>query len=127
MTQELEQAAIELKEKQSSLVVQDDDGYKFAASLLTEAKKREKDIKTFFKPLKQKASEAHKAIVAEEKKFLSQINIVVDDCNQKMITYQDEQERIKREEAAKKAEEIRKQQEEIKMREALEAESSGDK
>lgn len=126
MTTEFEQAAIELKEKTGSLVVQNDDDYKVAASILSEAKRREKEVKAFFKPLKQKAHEAHRAITQQEKTILDSISVITSDCNNKMIAYQSEQERIKREEAERKAEEIRKQQEEQKLKEAMEAEAAGE-
>lgn len=45
-----------------------------AKNLLDDLTKRDKEIKEFFKPMKQAASAAHKAIVAREKEFLEPID-----------------------------------------------------
>lgn len=77
-----------------SLTIATPDDYHDAAEYLKTTKSLIKEIEACFGPLKQKASEAHKLIVAEEKKQLAPLVAAELLVKRRMLGYQDEQNRI---------------------------------
>lgn len=72
--------------------------YTDAADKLKTIKALSKEIESSYGPLKQKASEAHKAIVAEEKRQLAPLQQAEAMCKDRMLTFQRaEQERAEAE------------------------------
>ena len=70
-----------------------------------------KKVKEFFKPMKEAADAAHKAVVARENETLAIPEQAKQIVNNKLTTFNQEQEQKRREEEARLAEEARKQHE----------------
>ena len=124
--QEIQAQLPELATKEAAIQVVDAASYTSAAAEVKVAKQFQKNIKDFFAPLKQKAHEAHKAITQKEKETLKPVEDFCKKIQQKMISWQSEQDRIRREEEAMLREEQRKLEEEARLAEAAEAEAAGD-
>lgn len=93
LDEKVERVATQL-EWAKSLAIATADDYTEAADALKGIKSLTKEIEQCFGPLKQKASEAHKLIVAEEKKQLAPLVEAESFVKRKMLGYQDEQRRI---------------------------------
>lgn len=106
-----------------SIVTQQD--YEEAGKTLVEIKTRAKQVKDYWKPLKEAASKAHKALCEKEKTMLNPLDEAERIIKGTMIQYQAQVEEARRREA----EEARKRQEEEAkrlMEEAIKAEQEGD-
>lgn len=108
-----------------TLAIATPDDYTEAAEALKGIKSLTKEIESCFGPLKQKASEAHKSIVAEEKKQLAPLVEAESLCKRKMLGYQDEQRRIA--EAEQRRLQAIADEKARKEREALEAKAAAAK
>ena len=124
--QEIQSEVPALLEREATIVVKDSETYTTAATEMKGGKAMIKKIKDFFKPLKSKANEAHKAITQKERETLAPVEEFCKKIQGKMIAFQSEQDRIRREEEARIREEQRKREEEAKIAEAAEAEAAGD-
>jgi len=77
----------------NSLAITTDADFTDAAEQLKGIKSLQKEIEASYGPLKQKASEAHKAIVAEEKRQLAPLVKAEAVCKSLMLTYQQAEQR----------------------------------
>lgn len=98
--------------------------YEEAGKVLVEIKTRAKQVKDYWKPLKEAASKAHKALCDKEKTMLNPLDEAEKIIKGAMVKYQQAVEEARRREA----EEARKAKEEEArrlMEEAIKAEQSG--
>lgn len=110
-----------------ALQVIDQGTYINASAVLKNIKTTATAIAEKFADPKSKAAAAHKAIVAMEKEHLVPLGQAEQIIKGKMITWSEEQERIRRIEEARLREEARKREEERMLAEATAAEADGDK
>ena len=108
-----------------SLVIQTDEDYAFAGEFGKMLKKKASQVTTFFKPMKDSAYQAHKAVCDREKAMLTPLRNAEKIIKQAINIYDAEQKRKRREaeEAARRAAEAERER---KMREASELEAAGD-
>lgn len=125
MEQQLQEQGLSTVESAKALTVTSDEDYQIAAGFLLGIKARAADVTAYWKEPKATAAAAHKQICAKEKAMMAPLNQAETIVKGTMLTYT-----RKVEEARRKAEaEARKrQQEEAErlLREAAEAEQSGD-
>lgn len=107
-------------EEAKALVIQDDDQFHVASDILQAIKGLQKEIDAHYDPAIKKAHDAHKAILEAKKKQSEPLKQAERILKSKIVTYHDEQERIRREEERKRQEELRKQEEERRLNEAIE-------
>lgn len=124
---EAAEKALTLYEQAKALSIQTSGDYFFAGQFLLSLKEQRKEIVTFFKPLKQKADEAKKAILDREKESLKPLDDAESIISPAMMSWKREEDRKAEEEARRLQEEARKREEERKLAEALQAEQEGDK
>ena len=108
-----------------SLVIQTDEDYAFAGEFGKMLKKKASQVTTFFKPMKDSAYQAHKAVCDREKAMLTPLRNAEKTVKQVMSAYIAEQERKRREaeEAARRAAEAERER---KIQEAATLEAAGD-
>ena len=124
---ELEQGILSLADRALALKVTDNVTYGQAAEMLLGYKDLEKNIKTYFAPLKEAAHKAHKAITSRESDELAKLKPIETYLKGEIGVYQAGQERIRREEEARLRAEMEKAEEERMIAEALMSEKEGDK
>lgn len=126
MEQKLTREVSEIEFKAESYVIQNDEDYAAAGEFGKILKEKSSQVTTFFKPMKDAAYQAHKAICDREKAMLAPLRNAEKIIKATMSTYVTEQERKRREaeEAARKAAEAERER---KMQEASELEAAGDK
>lgn len=107
------------------LVIATDEDFQKAGEFGRLLKKKSSEITEFFKPMKESAHQAHKAICDREKAMLSPLRNAEQIIKRAMGSYQEEKERKRREqeEAMRKA---AQEESERKFREALALEETGD-
>jgi septal ring factor EnvC (AmiA/AmiB activator) len=123
--QEITQEIISVKADASSLKVVDNDTYLQASELLKSLKELEKRIKDYFKPLKEQAHKAWKAVCDRENAEIEKLQPSMRYLNTQLTQYNLEQERKRQEEEARLRREAEKVEEERRLQEALEAEKTG--
>ena len=123
--QQLTRDVTDIEFQAESLVIQSDADYATAGEFGRMLKEKASQITTFFKPMKDSAYQAHKAICSREKAMLAPLRNADKIIKQAMNAYDDEQKRKRREaeEAARRAAEAERER---KMREASELEAAGD-
>ena len=109
-----------------ALVIVDNDTYTKADQFCVALKGLEKEIIEDFADSKKAADLAHKTITAQEKAHLMKVIPPRNLVKQKMSAYQDEQERIRREEEARLQAEADKRAEEQAIADAEAAQKAGD-
>lgn len=114
-------------ENARALVVSSNEDFRAADEFQITLQKLEKAIVSDFENPKQKAAEAHRAICAQEKRHLAPVQEARKILKQKMSSWADEQERLRREEEARLQEQARKQEEDRKLAQAALAEKAGDR
>jgi hypothetical protein len=83
----IDRQTTDLAQKCMAIAVCDQESLDHAGQLLRDIAAMEKEIREFFKPLKQKAQEAHKAIVAAEKMKLAPLETANDILRPAIRTY----------------------------------------
>ncbi len=123
--QQLSHDVTDIEFQAESLVIQTDEDYAFAGEFGKMLKKKASQVTTFFKPMKDSAYQAHKAVCDREKAMLTPLRNAEKIIKQAINTYDAEQKRKRREaeEAARRAAEAERER---KMREASELEAAGD-
>lgn len=121
---EIETQALQIIE--TAIEIRDTVSYKQAAHVLKAAKAHIKVIREHYKPLKESAFAAHKAVTKSEKDMLLPVEDLCRDTSGKMVGYQREQDWIAREEQARLEAIQREREEETRLAEAEAAEQAGD-
>ena len=123
--QQLSRDVPDIEFQAESLVIQTDEDYAFAGEFGKMLKKKASQVTTFFKPMKDSAYQAHKAVCDREKAMLTPLRNAEKIIKQAINIYDAEQKRKRREaeEAARRAAEAERER---KMREASELEAAGD-
>ena len=114
----------EVERKAMNFVIQTDDDYQDADLFGSQIKTQTKKVQDFFKPVKDQANQAHKAICARENAMLTPLKNAEKILKKTMADYHMEQERKRRaaEEAARRAAEA---EAERMLKEAAAAEAAG--
>lgn len=122
---ELTKALSTIEFQAESIVIKDDEDYQQAAEFGRLLKQKASEVKDFFKPMKEQANKAHKAVCDREKMMLTPLTNAELTLKRTMGDYNLEQERKRK---ALEEELRRKAQEEAdrKLAEAIAAEESGD-
>ena len=123
--QQLSRDVTDIEFQAEALVIQTDEDYAFAGEVGKMLKKKASQVTTFFKPMKDSAYQAHKAVCDREKAMLTPLRNAEKIIKQAINIYDAEQKRKRREaeEAARRAAEAERER---KMREASELEAAGD-
>ena len=125
---ELKGQAISLKESAQSISVTDEKSYLFAGQFAKDIKECKNKILNYFKPLKEAAHKAHKAITQREADEVKPLDEADDIVRKEISNYLNEQERI-RQEAQRKAEaeaaEVARIEQEKILKQAVKAEEKG--
>lgn len=79
----------------SDLVVKDQESLDFATVFIRRVRAIADKVRETFEPMKKKAFEAHRAIVAEERKFLDTLEAEERIAKNKVVAYTSEQDRIR--------------------------------
>ncbi len=123
----VEVKALALPEQARQVRVIDNPSMEKANGLLTDIRAIRKEIQDTFKPLAEKAHQAHKAILEQQKKAEAPLVEAEGILKTQIKSYMDEVERLRREEERRLQEIARKQEEERRLAEALLAEAEGNK
>ena len=109
--QQLSRDVTDIEFQAESLVIQTDEDYAFAGEFGKMLKKKASQVTTFFKPMKDSAYQAHKAVCDREKAMLTPLRNAEKTIKQVMSAYIAEQERKRREaeEAARRAAEAERE------------------
>ncbi len=94
--QKLEQSVSPVIKSAAQMVVSNAQEYSGAADFLKEIKTTQKKISSYWKPLKEKAHEAWKIIVAKEKEMTTPLVQAEQEIKYKMITFTQEEEEKRR-------------------------------
>ena len=95
--QQLTRDVTDIEFKAESLVIQSDADYATAGEFGKMLKKKASQVTTFFKPMKDSAYQAHKAVCDREKAMLAPLRNAEKIVKQAMSAYVEEQERKRRE------------------------------
>ena len=126
--EQIEKEALTLKQRAESMQILTPEDYQSSAEMRKVLKDLDKNIVTFFEPMKQAASAAHKAICAKENEARKPITEADALVSKKRTAYYDEQERIRKEAEAKaqrEAEEAAKKERDRLLALAVKAEEKG--
>ena len=121
----LQSNALSLIEKAELVVIQNDDDYQVASSMIMMAKDGIRKAEELFKPIKRKMDEAKKVVLDQERALVARYEPVKLLLERKTFEYRREQEKRQREESARLAEMARKEAEEAAIQDALAAEAMG--
>lgn len=108
------------------LCVEDAASYSAAGALFQRIKTVTKQVEALFREPKQKASEAHKAVVAAEKKLLVPLKEAEAIVEPKMIQWRRDQDRIREEQEKKAREELAARMEKERAEEAARLQREAD-
>ena len=124
--QQLTQEVTDIEFRAESFVIQTPEDYEAAGEFGKMLKQKAAEVTGFFKPMKDSAYQAHKAVCDREKGMLTPLKNAEKIVKKTMGDYLMEQERIRREaeEAARRAAE---EERERKLKEAMALEAAGDK
>lgn len=124
---ESEQKALSVPEQAKAFIVSDNDQYVKGEEFLATCKALEDEIHKAWDETVELAHAAHKSAVASRKKYLDPLEEGRRILKGKMITFQTEQERIRKEKQRQAEAEATAREEEEKLAAALQAEQEGDK
>ncbi|MBI5193252.1 MAG: hypothetical protein HZA08_07415 [Nitrospirae bacterium] len=124
-TSKVDNQALQAKEVANSMVISDDTTYIKAGEFLKGLKAIAGEIKETFRPGIEQAFKLHRTLISTEKNHLEPVAEAESIIKKKMMGYQDEQERKRREEEARLREEARKREEEARLAEAVFHEAAG--
>lgn len=124
----LEQRALVCPDQAKTYVIKDEATLLRANEFIHGIKAMVKEIKDFFKPLKDKAKQAHQALVDKERGLLKPLHEAEETVGPQIAAYLAEQRRIQREaeEKAREAEEERERLKEDRLQRAADAVDAGD-
>lgn len=124
--QQLTQEVTDIEFRAESFIIQTPEDYEAAGEFGKMLKQKAAEVTGFFKPMKDSAYQAHKAVCDREKAMLTPLKNAEKIVKKTMGDYIMEQERIRREaeEAARQAAE---EERERKLKEAMALEAAGDK
>lgn len=124
--QQLSREITDIEFQAEAMVIATDDDYAAAGEFGKLLKRKAAEVTSFFKPMKDSAYQAHKAVCDRENAMLTPLRNAEATIKKSMGAYLTEQERKRREaeEAARRAAE---EERERKLREAAELEEAGDK
>lgn len=118
----MDQAVVEAE----TLAITNDDTYRAASAFLLNVKELGREIVGFFAPLKSDAHALHAKLCAAEKAKLEPLQKIEAAIKGRMLAFDREQERIRREEEERRRAEARKLEEEARLAEAVELEQAGE-
>ena len=124
--QQLNREVTDIEFQAESMVILNDEDYTAAGEFGRLLKQKAAEVTSFFKPMKDSAHQAHKAICDREKAMLKPLKNAEAVVKKAMSDYFTEQER-KRQEAEAAARRAAEAERERKLQEAAELESAGDK
>ena len=101
--QQLSRDVTDIEFQAESLVIQTDEDYAFAGEFGKMLKKKASQVTTFFKPMKDSAYQAHKAVCDREKAMLTPLRNAEKTVKQVMSAYIAEQEELSPQELMAKA------------------------
>ncbi len=122
--QTLTQEVTSIERQAESFIVETDDDYKLACEFGRSLKKKSAEVKSFFKPMKENANKAHRAICDRESAMLKPLMNAEAIIKRSCGSFLQEKERKRRaaEEAARRAAEAERER---KLAEAAAAEAAG--
>lgn len=123
--QQFEQSALSVRDEAKALQIVDQESYDTAASKFNGVAALEKEIIEHYKPMKTRAHEAHKAVCDAEKSMLAPVQDAKRILSRSIGAWDEEQERIRREEQRRLEDAARKKAEEEALANAIDAEQSG--
>ena len=123
----IEVKTMAIPDQARGIIVVNNESMERANTLLLDIRALRKEVEATFKPLAQKAFEAHKAVKAQWDKAEAPLKEGEAILKSSIRAYMDEVERIRREEERRLQEIARKQEEERRLAEALQAEAEGNK
>lgn len=126
MEQAINQDIAIAHDRATSMIVSDVETYHEAATMLLGVKALKKNIEEYFRPLKEAAHKAHKAITQREAEELAKLSPAMAHLSNTMATWNAEQERQRRIEQERLDAEARKLAEEQQIAEAILAANAGD-
>jgi len=104
----------------TGLVIQSDEQFHQANDMLKLIKGLQKEIDEYFDPAIRKAHETHREIINEKKRQSDPLVRAERIIKSKIVSWHEEQERVRREEERRRNEELRKKEEERVLQEAIE-------
>jgi len=125
-TKQLEIEVSNISQQAMAMTVTDIVSYQEAGRVLLAFKEMDKNIKTYFKPLKDAADKAHKAICDREKEELAKLSPGLNYLNKAMTAYNIEAGRKRREEEERLRQIAVKAEEEERLQAAIQAEKEGE-
>lgn len=108
--QSIEKKALDIKSQAAAIVVTNHEEEQAAIDFLKGLKVLRKEVEGTFGPIKEKAHATWKESVAQEKKHLEPLDAAEKQVKGVVIAFQNEQERLRREEQARLEEQARKEQ-----------------
>ena len=108
--QSIEKKAMDIESQAAAIVVTNHEEEQAAVDFLKGLKVLRKEVEGTFGPIKEKAHAAWKEAVAQEKKHLEPLDAAEKQVKGVVIAYQNEQDRLRREEQARLEEQARKDQ-----------------
>ena len=125
-TKEIEKELIKVEINAIALQVTDNETYAQAGTLLIGYKELGKTIKNYFKPLKENTHKAWEVICDREKEELNKLQPGIQHLNKQMVTYNIEQEQIRKAEEDRLRDEAEKAERERRLRLVLKAVEAGE-
>ena len=125
-TKEIEKELIKVEINAIALQVTDNETYAQAGTLLIGYKELGKTIKNYFKPLKENTHKAWEVICDREKEELNKLQPGIQHLNKQMVTYNIEQEQIRKAEEDRLRDEAEKAERERRLGLALKAVEAGE-
>lgn len=122
---EIEESTNVWPSRAESFEIHSPEDYEMAAGSLKGIKALQKQVKEACKPVKSAANAAHKAATKQENDFLAPLNDAERVFKRKMISWDDEQERLARETQKAIAEAAAKAEEETRLAQAAALEEQG--
>lgn len=121
---EIQQEVSQVELRAKEIIISTEDEYQNAAELAKEIKNKAGFVTDFFKPMKDSAHQAHKAVCDREKGMLKPLQEAEKGLKKAMTVYLQEQERkrLEIEEKMRKEAEVEKER---KLNEAIELEAQG--
>ena len=125
-TKEIEKELIKVEINAIALQVTDNETYAQAGTLLIGYKELGKTIKDYFKPLKENTHKAWEVICDREKEELDKLQPGIQHLNKQMVTYNIEQEQIRKAEEDRLRDEAEKAERERRLGLVLKAVEAGE-
>lgn len=123
--QQFEQSALSIRDEAKAIQIVDQDSYDIAASKFQGVAALEKEIIDHYRPMKDAAHKAHRAVCDAEKGILEPVQDAKRLLSRSIGVWDEQQERIRREEQRRLEEEARKRADEEALANAIDAEQSG--